>query len=137
VVRLCGADNGAKCGVGFGTPLAAEAVSDFAEDHAGTQVPLGHIIGVGHAPVGDEHEEMAAVGGNALAQFAPRLADRDGRHDAIEPAIQIGVILLERGVFQRVSSPPDGDRAQQQTLERGAEGDIAALDSLPRRRPGA
>jgi hypothetical protein len=75
---------------------------------------------------------MAAVGGDALAQFAPRLADRKRRHDPIEPAIQIGVILLQRGVLQRVSSPPDGDRAQQQMLERGAEGDIAALDGVAR-----
>jgi hypothetical protein len=39
------------------------------------------------------------------------------------------MILLERRVFQCVSPTPDGDRAQQQTFERGAEGGIAALES--------
>ena len=70
MVGLCGTDDGAEGGVGFGAPLAAEPIGDFAEDHAGTQVPLGHIIGVGHAAVGDEHEQMAAVGGDALAVCA-------------------------------------------------------------------
>jgi hypothetical protein len=42
------------------------------------------------------------------------------------------VILLQGGILQRVASSSDGDRAQQQTLERGAEGDIASLDGIAR-----
>jgi hypothetical protein len=42
------------------------------------------------------------------------------------------MILLQRCVFQRVSPSPNGDRAQQQPFERGAEGDIATLNRIPR-----
>ena len=72
------------------------------------------------------------VGGDALAQFASRFADRDSRHDPIEPEIQVGLIVLQCGIFQRASPSPDGNRAQQQTLERGAEGGIATLDGVAR-----
>ena len=71
------------------------------------------VVGVGHIAVGDEHEQMRPVGGDALAQLASRLADRDRRHDPIEPSIQIGMILRQRRVLQRISSSSDGDRAQQ------------------------
>ena len=71
MVDLCGTNDGAEGGVGFGAPLAAEPIGDFAEDHTGTQVPLGHIVGVRHAAVGDEHEQMTAVGGDALRSLRP------------------------------------------------------------------
>ncbi len=48
---------------------------------------FGHVVGVGHLPVGDEHEQVRPVGGNALAQLAPGLAQRERRHDPVEPAI--------------------------------------------------
>ena len=67
MVGLCVTDDGAEGSVGFGVPLAAEPIGDFAEDHAWTQVPLGHTVGAGHTAVGDECEQMAAVGGDALA----------------------------------------------------------------------
>jgi hypothetical protein len=95
-------------------------------------MPLGDVVGIGHVAVGDEHEQMRPVGGDALAQLAARFAERDGRHDAVEPAIQIGAVLRQRGVLQRLSSSSDGDRAQQQPLERGAEFAIAALDGVAR-----
>ncbi len=44
-VGLCGADDGAEGGVGFGAPFAAEAVGDFAKDHAGAKVAFGHVVG--------------------------------------------------------------------------------------------
>ena len=48
-----------------------------------------------------------------LRKLASRLADRDRRHDPIEPAIQIGMnIAGQRCVFQRLPPSSDGDRAQ-------------------------
>ena len=91
-----------------------------------------HVVGVGHGAVGDEHEQVGAVCGDALAQLAPRLSDRHSRHDPIEPALQIGMILRKRRVLQRLASSPDGDREQQQQLERGAERGIAAFDGVAR-----
>ena len=73
---------------------------------------------------------MRPVGGDALAQLASRLPDRDGCHDAIKPAIQIGQVLPEGAVLQPLSSSSDGDGAQQQSPERGAEGGIAALHGI-------
>ena len=76
MVGFCCADDGTECGVGFGTPLAAEPVGDLAKDRAGTQVTFGHVVGVRHAAVGDEHEKVATVGGDALAVgliFAARM----------------------------------------------------------------
>ena len=35
-------------------------------------------------------EQVRPVGGDALAQLASRLANRNGCHDAVEPAIQVG-----------------------------------------------
>ena len=57
---------------------------------------------------------MHPVGGDAFAQLAPRLPDRNDRNGPIEPPIEIGMILRQRWVFQRISSSPNGDRAQQQ-----------------------
>ena len=41
--------------------------------------------------------------------------------------VEIGTILAQRAVAQGVASSSDGDRAQQQALERSGEGVIAAV----------
>jgi hypothetical protein len=95
-------------------------------------MPLGDVVGIRHVAIGDEHEQVRPVGGDALAQLASRFAARDSCHDAVEPAIQIGKILLERDVLEFIAAAPDGDRAQQQSLECGAEGGVAAFDGVSR-----
>ena len=89
-----------------------------------------------HVAIGDEHEQVRPVCGDALAQLASRLAARNGCHNAVEPAIQVGKIVPQRDVLQHVAPSPDGDCAQQQSLERGAEGGVTVLDGVCRIAPG-
>lgn len=77
-------------------------------------------------------KQVRPVGGHALAQLAARFAQWNRRHDPVEPAIQIGQVVLQRGVLQRLSSSPDRDGAQQQPPERDTESGIAALHSIAR-----
>src|SRR5216683_854268 len=65
---------------------------------------------------------------DAFAQPAARLADRLGRDDPIEPALQIREVLLQRGVLQRLSPSADGNGAQQQPPERSTERGVATFD---------
>ena len=47
-------------------------------------------------------------------------------------SIEVGEIVLQRDVLQRVSSSPDSNSPQQQPLEWCTEGGIAALDGIAR-----
>jgi hypothetical protein len=67
---------------------------------------------------------------HTLVQLAARFANRDRRHDPIEPAVEVIEILLQGGVLQHLSPPTDRDSAQQQPPERHAECRIAALDGV-------
>ena len=121
-------DHGAEGGVGVCTPFAAEAVGDFAEDDAGAEVAFRDVVRGGHIAMSDEHEQGAAIGEDAFAQPDAVSTHGHGGDDAVEPAVQVGCIACKRGVGQPLSSSADGDRPQQQQLERGAEGIVAALD---------
>ena len=94
MVDLCGTNDGAEGGVGFGAPLAAEPVGDLAEDDAGAEMPLGDVVGVRDCPIGHEHEQVGPVGKHPLVQLAAGLADRNRRYDAVESAVKIVEILL-------------------------------------------
>ena len=93
-------------------------------------MPLGDVVSIGHRLIGHEHEQMRPVGEHAFVQLAAGFAHRDRRHDPIQPAVEVIEILLQCGVVQRLAPPSDGDGAQQQPLERGAEGGIAAFDGV-------
>jgi len=75
---------------------------------------------------------MLAVAGDATTQLLGGLCASPPRQHAVEPAVQIGSTLRQRGVEQAVASPPDGDRAQQQPFERHREGIVAAVDRVLR-----
>jgi hypothetical protein len=49
-----------------------------------------------------------------------------------QPSFQIGLVLRQRASAQRVSSSADGNRAQQQALERRREPVVAAIDGVLR-----
>jgi hypothetical protein len=109
---------------------AAKAVGQLSEDDAGPQMPLGDVVGIGHRPVGHEHEQMGAVGAHALVQPTSRLSDRDRRDDPVQPAIEIIQILLQGGVLQRRAPSSHRDGAQQQPPERRAERRVTAVDGV-------
>jgi hypothetical protein len=132
LIELRRADHGAEGSVCFGAPFGTETIGDLAEDDARSDLSLADIVGVRDIPAGHEYEQMCPVGGDAFAQLAAWLADGDSRHDPIEPALQIGEILHQSGIFQCLSSSPDCHCTQQQPLESDAEGDIAALDGILR-----
>jgi len=73
-IRVGGADDGAKGGVGFGTPSGAEPVGHLAEDHAGPERPFGDVVGGWDAAVGNEYEQVRAVLGDAATQALGRFA---------------------------------------------------------------
>ena len=131
-VRLGGADDGAERGVGLRAPFGTEAVRDFAEDHARAQRALGDVVGGRHIAVSNEHEQMPSIARDAPAQPLGRLATTRQSEHAVQPAIQIGAILGQRGVAQRVSPSPDGDRAQEQPSQRRGEAFVAAIDGVLR-----
>jgi hypothetical protein len=84
---MCGADHRAEGIVDFGAPFGTEAVGDLSEDHARSDLPIADVVGLRDIPAGHKHEQMCPVGGNMFAQLASRLADRDGRHAPVEPAL--------------------------------------------------
>jgi hypothetical protein len=49
-ICLCGADERAKGGIGFGAPLTAEPIGHLSEDDAGAEMPLGDVVGIGQIP---------------------------------------------------------------------------------------
>jgi hypothetical protein len=55
---------------------------------------------------------MRSVGEHAFAQLSPRFANRDRRHDPVEPTIEIIKILPEGCVLQHLSPSSGGDGAQ-------------------------
>src|SRR5262245_18032348 len=66
-----GFDNGAEGRVGFGAPLGAEPVGDFAEDHRRPQRPLAFVVGRLGVAALQEHEELvAAVESHRIAKLA-------------------------------------------------------------------
>ena len=75
-----------------------------------------------------EQEQVRTVAGEAAAQFLGDVATSRQRHHTRQPSFEISLVLRERGVAQRVSSPSDGDRAQKQALERWREPVVAAID---------
>ncbi len=91
---------------------------------------LGDVVGIRHGPVGDEHEQVHPVGEHALAQLASRIAHRHGGDDPIEPSVEVGKILPQGGVLERLSSSSDRYRPQQQPPEWRAERGIAAFDGI-------
>ena len=111
-VGLGGADDGAEGGIGVRAPFGAKAVCHLSEDDAGTQRALGAVVGGRHGAVGDEDEQMRALAGDAAAQFLGDLAAARQCHQAVQPAVQIGAILCQRAVAQRLPSSPDGDGTQ-------------------------
>jgi len=120
-VGLGGADDGAEGGIGLGARLRAEAVGDFAEDHARPQRPFG-----------DADEQVLTIAGDTAAQpLGGGTASGQGQHP-IEPAVELGTILPQCAVAQLVASPGNGDGAQQQALERWREPLVAAVDGILR-----
>ena len=53
---------GSISGVNPGAPSRAEAAGDLAEDHRWSDLPLGTIVGGGHAAIGQEQEVLASPG---------------------------------------------------------------------------
>ena len=100
-------------GVSLRPPFASKPIGHLTKNHAGPEMPFGDVVRVWHLPVGHEHEQVPAIGEHAFVQLASRLTHRDRRDDAIEPTIEVIMILLQRRVLQRVPSPPDGDGTQQ------------------------
>ena len=100
-VGLCGAGKGAECGIGFGAPLTLVTLR---------KVTLGRRC---------RSETLLVYGTSLLVMNAnryARFAARNGCHYPVEPAIQVGKIVPQRDVLQRV--PPsrwrwDGDGAKQ------------------------
>ena len=93
---------------------------------------FGDVVGGRHVAVGHEHEQMRSMSPDALAQLFAVAPTRRGGHNAVEPSVEIGVILRQCGVEQARSPSSDGDRAQEQSLELGAEYCIAAIDRVLR-----
>ncbi|HJU16343.1 MAG TPA: hypothetical protein VJ770_07720 [Stellaceae bacterium] len=48
-------------GIEFGGPFGAEAVGHFAEDDAGLQRSLGHVVGGRESATGEEDEEILPI----------------------------------------------------------------------------
>lgn len=57
-----GAGQGSISGVNMAAPIRAEAAGDLAEDHRWSDLPLGTIVGGGHAAIGQEQEVLASPG---------------------------------------------------------------------------
>jgi len=51
-VEAACADDGSDQGMDVGAPGRAEAAGDFAEDDAGSECPLGRVVGRRHVTVG-------------------------------------------------------------------------------------
>lgn len=68
-VEAACADDRSDQGMDVGAPDRAEAVGDFAEDDAGSECPLGCVVGRRHVTVGHESEELGAPAFGLLLQF--------------------------------------------------------------------
>ena len=108
-VATAGVDDGAHAGEHIGAPRGAEAVGDLAMDDAGTQVPLGAVVGGGHGGIGEEGEEVVAELAVALAQADAVRVGRLPRHDAVHAAFDVGVIAAQSGVAQLSAAPVMAD----------------------------
>jgi hypothetical protein len=130
-----GAGEGSISGVHPGAPSRSEAAGDLAEDDRGPDLPLGTIVGGGHAAIGQEQEVLASPSLDLGLQFAAGTAGGRDRQEIVEPAFGLGVVLGKRRVSKLVSSPADTDGPAQQLAQLGSEGFVAAVDG--RLDPGA
>src|SRR5437899_4289475 len=73
---------------------------------------------------------MAADLPDDRLQLAAGRVGRDQGHEAIEPAVKVGLVALERCVGHTIASPPDGTGAFEQALQARREDGVARLDRV-------
>lgn len=101
-------DDRPDVGVEGGAPFTAEAVGYLAVDRAGAQRSLRAVIRRGDVPIGHEDEKIVADLLDDRLQLGAGRAARDQGHEAVEPAVKVGLVGLERGVGETLASPPCG-----------------------------
>ncbi|MEQ9042718.1 MAG: hypothetical protein RLO23_02750 [Alphaproteobacteria bacterium] len=80
--------------------------------------------------VGDEHEQVLAEALDGTLQLEPGPAGRDDLEQAVEVALEPGVVGRQGGVGQCRATPAAVDGAPQQGLEARGEGVVAAVDGI-------
>src|SRR5882757_6213848 len=110
--------------------MGSEAACHFSEDDGGAERSLAAIIGIGHVASGDESEQVVAVASHGAEELAGGLVFRRFGEETVEPAVEIGAILLEGGVLEGLSPSADGDGALQEGLEAWCEDGIAVIDGV-------
>src|SRR5882757_3480265 len=75
--------------------MGSEAACHFSEDDGGAERSLAAIIGIGHVASGDESEQVVAVASHGAEELAGGLVFRRFGEETVEPAVEIGAILLE------------------------------------------
>lgn len=129
-VEAACADDRSDQGMDVGAPGRAEAVGDFAEDDAGSECPLGRVVGRRHVTVGHEGEELGAPAFGLLLQFGPGCGRRRHRQQTVEAAVRRGAVLGQGAVLQGLPPPADGDRPAQQAAQGRREARLAGINRI-------
>src|SRR5215218_11095172 len=77
-----------------------------------------------------EDEEMTAALPDDRVQLRASPGGRDEAHQAVETAIEVGLVDLQRAVLERLAASPDGAGAFQQALQSRRENGIAGIDRV-------
>src|SRR6478672_758223 len=125
-----GFEDRADVGVEVSAPSGSEAVGDLAEDDAGSQRLFGAVVGGRDRAVGEEDEQVLAKALDDALELQPWLGVRHDLEQAIERALEPGVVGGQGGVGQGRPAAADAYGALQQMLHAGGEGSIAGIDRV-------
>src|SRR3712207_9118794 len=96
-----GFEDRSDVGVEVGAPSGSEAVGDLAEDDAGPQRLFGAVVGRRDRAVGEEDEQVLAEALDAALQLQPWLVVWHDLEQAIERALEPGVVGGQGGIGER------------------------------------
>src|SRR5215210_3578686 len=77
-----------------------------------------------------EDEEMTAALPDDRVQLRASPGGWDAAHQAVEAAIEVGLVDLQRAVRERLAASPDGAGALQHALQSRRENGIAGIDRV-------
>ena len=115
----------------MGAPLLAEAVGDLAIDRAGAQRPLRPVVGGFEIPVLDEDEELRSDLEDHAFELDPGGVGGIERHDAVEAALQVGLVGFQGRGLEGRPPPPDRAGPFEQMFQAWPEHGVAGLDGVP------